>query len=99
VSDLRANSAAVPEISRFFGIVVRMFVEAGGPHHRPHFHAYYQGRVGIFAADSVEKIVGSLPRRQERLVIAWAEIHRDELLEDWALLQAGGVPAKIEPLR
>ena len=89
----------VPEISRFFGIVIRMFVEAGSPHHRPHFHAYYQGRVAVFAADSVERIGGSLPLRQERLVIAWAEIHQRELLQDWATLQAGGVPAKIEPLR
>jgi hypothetical protein len=89
----------MPEISRFFGIVVRMFVEAGGPHHRPHFHAYYQGRVAVFAADVVEKVGGSLPPRQERLVVAWAEIHQGELLEDWRTLQAGGVPAKIEPLR
>jgi hypothetical protein len=89
----------VPEISRFFGIVVRMFVETGGPHHRPHFHAYYQGRVAIFAADLVERIGGSLPLRQERLVVARAEIHQKELLEDWSTLQAGGVPAKIEPLR
>jgi hypothetical protein len=89
----------MPEISRFFGIVVRMFVEAGSPHHRPHFHAYYQGRVAVFSADSIERIGGVLPLRQERLVVAWAEIHRTELLEDWATLQAGGVPVKIEPLR
>lgn len=89
----------MPEISRFFGIVVRMFVEAGSPHHRPHFHAYYQGRVAVFAVDAVERVGGSLPARQERLVVAWAEIHQQELLEDWRTLQAGGVPAKIEPLR
>lgn len=89
----------MPEISRFFGIVVRMFVEAGSRHHRPHFHTYYQGRVAIFAADSVEKIGGSLPVRQERLVMAWAEIHQKEILADWGVLQAGGLPAKIEPLR
>jgi hypothetical protein len=89
----------VPEISRFFGIVVRMFVEPGSPHHRPHFHAYYQGRVAVFAADAVETLGGGLPPRQERLVVAWAEIHQQELLEDWRALQAGGVPAKIEPLR
>lgn len=76
-----------------------MFVEAGSRHHRPHFHTYYQGRVAIFAADSVEKIGGSLPVRQERLVMAWAEIHQKEILADWGVLQAGGLPAKIEPLR
>jgi len=41
----------VPELSRFYGIVVRMFVEAGAQHHRPHLHAYYQELVGIFAVD------------------------------------------------
>ena len=89
----------MPEISRFFGIVIRMFVEAGGPHHRPHFHAYYQDRVGIFAIDAIELIGGSLPARQERLVIAWAEIHRGELVENWSALQSGHRAAKIEPLR
>ena len=89
----------MPEISRFFGIVVRMFVEPGSPHHRPHFHAYYQGRVAVFAVDEIEQIGGSLPVRQERLVVAWSEIHQRELLDDWRSLQAGGVPAKIEPLR
>ena len=38
----------MPEVSRFFGIIIRMFVEAGGQHHMPHFHAYYQEHVGIY---------------------------------------------------
>jgi hypothetical protein len=93
------GKAALPEISRFFGIVVRMFVEAGAPHHRPHFHAYYQGGVGVFAVDDIEIIGGSLPARQARLVTAWAEIHRRELIENWETLQAGRHPYRIDPLR
>ena len=89
----------MPEISRFFGIVVRMFIEVGSPHHRPHFHAYYQDRVGVFAIDTIEPIGGSLPARQERLAVAWAEIHKAELLENWSALQAGRRAVKIEPLR
>lgn len=89
----------MPEISRFFGIVIRMFVEAGAPHSRPHFHAYYQEAVGVFAVDTIEVIGGALPARQERLVTAWAEIHQVELLENWAALQAGRRSFKIEPLR
>jgi len=58
----------VPEISRFFGIVIRMFVEAGGQHHRPHFHAYYQDHAGVFALDTIEGLGGSLPKAQQRLV-------------------------------
>ena len=96
---VRGGTGTLPEISRFFGIVVRMFVEAGAPHHRPHFHAYYQGGVGVFAVDDIEVIGGGLPARQARLVTAWAEIHRSELLENWEALQAGRNPAKIDPLR
>jgi hypothetical protein len=58
----------VPELSRFFGIVIRMFAEVGAEHHVPHFHAYYQEEVGIYSIDPVEMIAGSLPRRQKRLV-------------------------------
>ena len=89
----------MPELSRFFGIVIRMFVEIGGPHHRPHFHAYYQDDVGIFAIDPIDLMAGTLPRRQQRLVEAWAELHRDELMADWDRLQAGQLPKPIEPLR
>ena len=76
-----------------------MFTEAGEPHHAPHFHAYYQDEVGVFGINPVELIAGSLPRRQRRLVEAWAELHQPELREDWELLQAGRRPRPIEPLR
>jgi hypothetical protein len=55
-----------------------MFAEVGAQHHIPHFHAYYQEEVGIFSIDPVEIIAGSLPRRQKRLVEAWAELHQNE---------------------
>jgi len=58
----------MPELSRFFGVIIRMYVEAGGPHHLPHFHAYYQDDVAVVGLDPVELIAGSLPRRQRRLV-------------------------------
>ena len=89
----------MPEISRFFGIIIRMFVEVGTPHHTPHFHAYYQEHVGIFSIDPVELMAGDLPRRQRRFVEAWAELHQDELEADWSTLQDGRVPEPIEPLK
>jgi len=63
----------MPEISRFYGVIIRMFMEPNAPHHRPHFHAYYQNDVAIYAVDSIEIIAGSFPIRQQRLVEAWAE--------------------------
>ena len=89
----------MPEISRFFGIVIRMFVEAGGPHHTPHFHAYYQEHVAIYDIAKIELLAGEMPRRQERLVLAWAELHQEELRANWQTLQQGRAAIKIEPLK
>lgn len=74
-------------------------MEAGGPHHIPHFHAYYQDWTGIFRLDPIELMEGELPLKQRRLVEAWAELHREELLEDWTRLQGGDPPFRIDPLR
>lgn len=88
----------MPELARFFGIIVRMYVEAGGPHHLPHFHAYYGESVAIYGIDPLELVSGALPRRQQRLVEAWAELHQGELLQDWDHLQNGRLPFPIIPL-
>lgn len=88
----------MPELSRFYGVIIRMYMEAGEPHHLPHFHAYYQDDVAVFSLEPIDLIAGSLPRRQRRLVEAWAELHQDELLADWQRLQAGKPPLPIEPL-
>jgi hypothetical protein len=88
----------MPELSRFYGIIIRMFMETSGQHHRPHFHAYYGDDVAIYTLSPVELIAGSLPRRQQRFVEAWAELHEEELIADWQLLQSGQVPLPIAPL-
>jgi hypothetical protein len=59
----------------------------------------YQENAAVFAVDTIECLGGSLPKAQQRLVEAWAEIHRAELQQDWELLQSGQPPFKIEPLR
>jgi hypothetical protein len=88
----------MPELARFYGIVVRMYAEAFAPHHLPHFHAYYQGAVAIYGIDPLTLLNGALPLTQQRLVEAWAEIHHDELLADWQMLQQGRRPQPIKPL-
>ena len=60
-------------------------MEAGEAHHVPHFHAYYQENAAVFSIDPVELMEGELPRKQERLVEAWAELHLSELKECWDL--------------
>jgi hypothetical protein len=89
----------MPELCRFYGIVIRMFVEAGERHHRPHFHANYQEFAAIFAIEPLQLIAGSLPQRQRRLVEAWAELHEPELLHDWTMLTSGKLPESIKPLQ
>lgn len=89
----------MPEIARFYGIIIRMYVEPGAPHHRPHFHAYYQDTVAVYTVDTIELIGGLLPRRQQRLVEAWAELHQEELLANWERLQRGRPPMKVAPLK
>jgi Domain of unknown function (DUF4160) len=76
-----------------------MFVELKAPHHIPHFHAYCQDEVAIYSIDPIELISGTLPKRQQRLVEAWAELHQSELRADWQRLQMGQRPLPIEPLR
>ena len=89
----------MPELARFYGIIIRMYMEPRTQHHRPHFHAYYQDDVGIFSIEPVEMIAGNLPRRQRRFVEAWAELHQGELKTDWSTLQDGRPPQPIEPLK
>jgi hypothetical protein len=76
-----------------------MFVETGAPHHVPHFHAYYRDAVAVVGIEPIEILAGSLPRRQQRLVEAWVELHQPELMADWRRLQAGQPPHPIAPLQ
>ena len=87
------------EISRFFGVIIRMYAEPGAPHHHPHFHAYYQNQAAVYRINPVEMISGKLPLRQQRFVEAWAELHTGELQDAWQRLQSGQLPFKIAPLR
>ena len=65
----------------------------------PHFHAYYQDEVAVYGIEPVELIAGELPKRQHRLVEAWAELHQVDLLADWQQLQPGQRPLPIDPLK
>ena len=89
----------MPELSRFYGLIIRMFAETGERHHQPHFHVVSGTGEAVFAIEDLVVLAGTLPARERRLVEAWGELHRVELLDNWARLQAGGRVASIEPLR
>ena len=88
----------MPTISMFYGIIIRMYCSPG-EHNPPHIHAYYQDLMGIVDILTGEISAGSLPSRQTRLVLAWVEIHKEELLADWELASKGELPFPIEPLK
>ncbi len=88
----------MPTISMFFGIIIRMYY-APKEHGPPHIHVYFQDYNVTFDIQNGEILNGDMPSRQLRLVQAWIEIHKDELLANWELCQNGEKPFQIEPLR
>jgi len=89
----------VPVISMFYGIIISMYFIDDKRHKRPHIHAKYQDEEAVIAIPEGDLLEGSLPPGKMRLVLAWIEIHRDELVADWQLAASGQNPFKIEPLR
>ncbi|MEN9587165.1 MAG: hypothetical protein RIT15_740 [Pseudomonadota bacterium] len=88
----------MPIISMFYGIIVRLYLIDNKHHNLPHIHAKYaEFEASINLADG-EVLAGELPRKQLRLVQAWIELHKDELMADWELAAAGEQPYKILPL-
>jgi len=88
----------MPTISTFYGIIVRMYF-APGEHNPPHIHVYYNEYKATVDIRTCEIIRSGLPGRQLRLVLAWAELHQEELMADWTLVMNGENPFQIEPLR
>ncbi len=70
----------MPEISRFFGIIVAMYYD---DHQPPHFHVRYGSKKGRFAIDDLRMLEGTLSPRTRGLVIEWAALHQEELRRDW----------------
>lgn len=82
----------------FFGLIIRMYY-APKEHNPPHIHIYYQDFSATVNINSGEILNGNLPSKQLRLIAAWIEIHKEELLANWTLCQNGEKPFNIEPLK
>jgi len=92
---MRYYLQSMPELSRFLGIVILMHFD---DHNPPHFHVRYDDFRGIFSIKDLILMDGKLPPRVSGLVVEWAELHKNELLENWNMLQETGKWFKIEPL-
>ena len=86
----------MPEISRFYGIIIAMFFSEHAP---PHFHARYGGENISIEIATLKVLDGSIAPRALGLVMEWASQHKDELTRDWELARKDKAPDKIEPLQ
>lgn len=86
----------MPEISRFFGIIILMHFDDHAP---PHFHAIYNDHEVSISIDNLGIVAGSFPPRALSLITEWALIHRDELMADWKKAMNHEKLSKIEPLK
>ena len=90
---------AMPVISMFYGIIVSLYFMDNTRHKRPHIHVRYQEHEVVVAIPEGDILEGDIPRNKMKLLLAWMEIHKDELMADWELAATGQQPYKIEPLR
>lgn len=85
----------MPEVSLFYGIHVKMYYD---DHNPPHFHAEYAESKALVDIQAATVIKGSLPGRPLKMVLAWCEIHKDELMQNWELAKGNQPLNKIPPL-
>ena len=85
----------MPEISLFFGIRITMYYD---DHNPPHFHAEYAGKAALVDIQEACVLEGALPSRQLKIVLAWAELHKDELMQNWELAKEGKPLNAVAPI-
>ena len=83
----------------FYGVIVYMYFMDNKQHQMPHIHAKYQDNEVVVAIPNGEILEGSIPNSKMKLLQAWIELHKDELIANWQLAVSGQLPYKIEPLR
>ena len=86
----------MPEISRFYGIIITMYYD---DHNPPHFHARYGDESVVVSIGALSILEGQMSPRALGLIIEWAAQHKEELMEDWDLAKKNQPPKKIAPLK
>ena len=89
----------MPVISVFYGLIIMMYFYDNKKHNLPHIHVKYQNDEAVFSIIDGNLIEGKLPKNKIKLVEAWIEIHREDLIADWQLASEGQQIFKIEPLK
>ncbi|MBI9103932.1 MAG: DUF4160 domain-containing protein [Spirochaetales bacterium] len=86
-------------ISMFYGIIISLYFFDNRRHKKPHIHVKYQDDEAVISIPDGELIEGNLKSNKLKLVEAWIEIHRDEIMADWELASEGNEIYKIDPLK
>jgi hypothetical protein len=89
----------MPTISMFYGIIIYIYYFDNEQHNIPHIHAHYQDQKAAISINDGIVLAGELSSKQLKLVQAWIEIHKDELLADWKLAISGEQVFRIDPLK
>lgn len=89
----------MPIISQFYGIIIRIYFNDSEKHYLEHIHAQYNEYDAVYSIRDLTIIEGDFPPKQHKLVIAWMEIHKDELIALWNISQNDGEFFKIDPLK
>jgi hypothetical protein len=89
----------MPVLSMFYGIIIRMFYFDNKEHHLPHIHIEYGEYKAVISIPNGEILGGNFPNDKLKLVLAWMEIHKEELAANWKLAIEGQSIFKIEALK
>ena len=89
----------MPIVSQFYGIIIRIFFKDTEKHYLEHIHVQYNEYDAVYSIESTSVLEGKLPLKQHKLVVAWMEIHKEELKALWRVTQQDGEIFKIDPLK
>jgi hypothetical protein len=89
----------MPAISMFYGLIIYMYFMDNKQHKLPHIHVKFQNDEVVLSIPEGQVLSGSIPEAKMKLIQAWIELHKDELVADWELVVSGQQPYKIDPLR
>lgn len=89
----------MPIISQFYGIIIRIYFNDSEKHYLGHIHVQYNEYDAVYSINNIKILEGELPPKQHKLVVAWMEIHKEELNALWEVSQKNGEIFKIDPLK
>ena len=89
----------MPVISMFYGLIIAMYYLDTKQHNLPHIHVKYSGMEAVYEIPNGRILEGSLPANKEKLVLAWIEIHQEDLMANWELAVTGNKVFRIDPLK